>query len=162
MGIHGAFMVGGASGQIRTTLFCCPLSFFPSPSPPLPSRSSFLRPSFSPLLSSTTQLLDVQFTSYTLAKALGIEESKTLIRKHLEKKFIEILGPVGAQKKMDAMQSKAFQPLDPTEQLRGGHRSRSQSLGSRRGGQGNTELLCPLEEFPVSGTEKLLENSISQ
>ena len=37
MGIHGAFMVGGASGQIRTTLFCCPLSFFPSPSPPLPS-----------------------------------------------------------------------------------------------------------------------------
>ena len=89
-----------------------------------------------------------------------------LIRKHLEKKFIEIIGPVGAQKKIDAMQSKTFQALDPTEQPRGGHRSRSQSLGSRRGRQGTGELLCPLEEFPVSGRvssrEKLFEDSISQ
>jgi len=96
-------------------------------------------------------LLDVQFTSESLAKALGIGQSKTLIRKHLSKKFVELIGPIAAQKKMDAMQTKGFQPLDPTEQPKGWGRSRSRSVGSKRGKQKEEEeLLCPLEEFPAS------------
>lgn len=99
------------------------------------------------------QLLDVQFTSESLARVLGIAPTKTLLRKHLTKKFMEVIGPVGAQKKLDAIQSKVFQPLDPTEKAKS-HRPRSRSTGNKRGKhhkQGEEELLCPLEEFPPSG-----------
>ena len=85
---------------------------------------------------------------------MGIGQSKTLIRKHLSKKFVELIGPIAAQKKMDAMQTKGFQPLDPTEQPKGWGRSRSRSVGSKRGKQKEEEeLLCPVEEFPASGTQ---------
>lgn len=57
---------------------------------------------------------------------------------------------------MDAMQTKGFQPLDPTEQPKGWGRSRSRSVGSKRGKQKEEEeLLCPLEEFPASGTQSI-------
>lgn len=96
------------------------------------------------------QLLDVQFTSDSLAKALGISHSQSIIRKHLSRKFMELIGPTAAQRKVDAMQSKGFVSLDPTEQLKGG-RVRSRSVGSRRGrGQGEETLLCPLKDFPAA------------
>ncbi len=99
------------------------------------------------------QLLDVQFTSDSLARALGISHSKSLLRKHLSRKFMELIGPTAAQRKVDAMQSKGFAALDPTEQPKGG-RVRSRSLGSRRGrGHGVETLLCPLNEFPASAGE---------
>lgn len=95
-------------------------------------------------------LLDVQFTSESLAYALGIGPSKALICKHLAKKFTELIGPIAAQRKMDAMQTKGFQSLDPTEPPR--HRGRSRSFTSKKGKQqqaGEEDLLCPLQDFPV-------------
>ncbi len=89
---------------------------------------------------------------------MGIGHSQSLIRKHLSRKFIELIGPAAAQRKVDAMQSKGFAALDPTEQLRGGARVRSRSLGSRRGrGHGVETLLCPLEDFPVAVGESSLQ-----
>lgn len=66
---------------------------------------------------------------------------------------MEIVGPVSAQKKVDAMATKSFVPLDPTEPPRS-HRSRSRSLTSRKKSGGQTvreeTLLCPLEDFPTT------------
>ena len=102
------------------------------------------------LPSSPSQLLDVHFTSESLAIALGITQSMGLIRGHLSRKFMELIGPVAAQKKYDAMQSKNFIALDPSETGRVGHRQRSRSTGSKRGRNQETQenLLCPLDEFP--------------
>ena len=96
------------------------------------------------------QLLDVQFTSDSLARALGINQSKTIIRKHLSKKFMELIGPVSAQNKVDAMQSKTFVPLDPTEVASGFSRQRSRSVGNRKSQHKNPQELLPLEQFPAS------------
>lgn len=96
------------------------------------------------------QLLDVQFTSESLAKVLGISPSKTLIRKHLSKKFMELIGPVAAQNKVDAMQSKTFVPLDPTEAPSGFSRHRSRSMGNRRSqDKGDSAQLLPISQFPA-------------
>ena len=99
---------------------------------------------------SLSQLLDVHFTSESLAIALGITQSMGLIRSHLSRKFMELIGPVAAQKKYDAMQSKNFVALDPSETGKVGHRQRSRSTGSRRGRnqEAQENLLCPLDEFP--------------
>lgn len=63
---------------------------------------------------------------------------------------MELIGPIGAQKKIDGMQSKAFVPLDPMEKVKGHTRPRSRSMGSRRGrSDNNAEVqLCSFEEFP--------------
>lgn len=96
------------------------------------------------------QLLDVQFTSESLARALGISQSKTLIRKHLSKKFMELIGPVAAQDKVDAMQSKTFVPLDPTEAPSGFSRHRSRSVGHRKSqDKAAVEQLLPISQFPA-------------
>lgn len=62
---------------------------------------------------------------------LGISSTKTVLCKHLSRKFMELIGPVAAQEKVDAMQSKNFVFLDPTElpQIR----ARSRSVTGRRG-----------------------------
>ena len=97
----------------------------------------------------------MEFTSESLSKALGISPSKALIRKHLSRKFMEVIGPVAAQNKVDAMQGKGFQPLDPTDKgsSGGGHRTRSRSTGSRRrrSKTADEDLLCCLNEFPPAG-----------
>lgn len=66
---------------------------------------------------------------------------------------MEIVGPVSAQKKLDAMATKSFVPLDPTEPPRS-HRTRSRSVTSRKKGAGpavrEETLLCPLEDFPTT------------
>ena len=100
------------------------------------------------------QLLDVQFSSESLARALGINQSKTLIRKHLSKKFMELIGPVAAQNKVDAMQGKTYIPLDPTEAPNAFSRHRSRSVGNRKGhDKAETELL-PISKFPpVTGMQ---------
>ena len=67
---------------------------------------------------------------------------------------MELIGPIAAQKKYDAMQSKNFIALDPTDTGKVGHRARSRSMGSRRGRNQETKeiLLCPLDEHPVRRT----------
>lgn len=137
--------------------------FFPSSSHPHPSLffppslPSSLLPSFPPFFSppslSTTQLLDVHFTSESLAAALGISQSMGLIRNHLSRKFTELIGPIAAQKKYDAMLSKNFVALDPNDVGKVGHRVRSRSMGSRRGRnqEAQENLLCPLDKFPATG-----------
>lgn len=96
------------------------------------------------------QLLDVQFSSESLARALGISQSKMLIRKHLSKKFMELIGPVAAQNKLDAMQSKTFLPLDPTQMPSGFPRHRSRSVGNRRSrDKAASEQLLPISQFPA-------------
>ena len=73
-----------------------------------------------------------------------------LIRKHLAKNFMEVLGPVAAQQKLDAMQEKNFQCIDPTEKPK----SKGRGKSSRRGKHEDEEdLLCPLSEFPTSGED---------
>ena len=64
---------------------------------------------------------------------------------------MELIGPIAAQKKYDAMQSKNFVALDPSEQGKTGHRTRSRSMGSRRGRNQEAKeiLLCPCDEQPV-------------
>lgn len=89
----------------------------------------------------------MQFTSDSLARALGISQTRTLIRKHLSKKFMELIGPVSAQNKVDAMQSKTFVPLDPTEAPSGFSRHRSRSVGRRGSDKAASELL-PISQFP--------------
>ena len=95
--------------------------------------------------------MDVQFTSESLARALKISNTKTLIRTHLSRKFMELIGPIAAQKKVDAMQVKGFQPHDPTEPPKRPYRTRSRSVGTRRGKSlpSQEELLCPFDEFPA-------------
>ena len=106
-------------------------------------------------MSSNTQLLDVHFTTESLASALGIPHAMGLVRNHLSRKFFELVGPIAAQKKYDAMQSKTFVALDPSDSGRAGHRARSRSMGSRRGRTQDTQevLLCPLDEFPAAKGE---------
>ena len=67
---------------------------------------------------------------------------------------MELIGPIAAQKKYDAMQSKNFVALDPKEQGKAGHRARSRSMGSRRGRnqEAKENLLCPFDEHPVKRT----------
>ena len=67
---------------------------------------------------------------------------------------MELIGPIAAQKKYDAIQSKNFLALDPSVQGKAGHRARSRSMGSRRGRNQETKevLLCPFDEHPVKRT----------
>ncbi len=45
---------------------------------------------------------------------MGIAPSKALIVTHLGEKFVNIIGPIFAQKKVEMMQHKHFVPLDVT------------------------------------------------
>ena len=63
-------------------------------------------------------MLDVRFTEATLAKLLGIPQQQTIIRRHLHVKFMELVGPVTAQKKSDAFTSRAHSPIDPFEKAK--------------------------------------------
>ena len=94
--------------------------------------------------------MDVQFTSESLAKALGISAAKTVLCKHLSRKFAELIGPVAAQRKVDAMQSKNFIPLDPTELPP--TRIRSRSVVGRRGPKKGETLLLPVEPDIATGS----------
>jgi hypothetical protein len=96
-------------------------------------------------------LLEPRFTSESLARLLGIHSSQILICKHLTKSFMELLGPVATQRKVDAMQAKNFQCVLPSTAERGKGRSRARP---RRGREEEEEaLLCPFSEFPVTTTE---------
>lgn len=94
--------------------------------------------------------MDVNFSSESLARALGISQTKAIIRKHLSKKFMELIGPVAAQNKVDALQSKSFVPLDPTEAPSSFSRNRSRSVGHRRGkDKESQQQLLPMDQFPA-------------
>ena len=60
--------------------------------------------------------MEANFTHDSLAKAIGISANKGLIIAHLGEKFLELIGPTCAQRKVDAMQAKHFTPVDPLEQ----------------------------------------------
>jgi len=59
------------------------------------------------------QVLEVTFNDDSLAQLLGIPANKTLLRRHVMLSFMDIIGPVCAQGKLDARKSKNFQYLDP-------------------------------------------------
>lgn len=48
-----------------------------------------------------------------MARLLGIPPGKVFLRKHLLRRFLDIVGPVVAQSKIDAQQAKNFTALDP-------------------------------------------------
>ena len=88
----------------------------------------------------------MNFTSESLARVLGISQTKTILHKHLSRKFMELIGPVASQNKVDAMQSKSFVCLDPTEPVNNFSRARSRSMGAKRGPKKTvSELLLPLD-----------------
>lgn len=61
----------------------------------------------------TSQVLDVTFTDESLAELLGIPSNKALLRQHLMLSFMDVIGPVCAQGKLDARKSKHFHHLEP-------------------------------------------------
>lgn len=60
--------------------------------------------------------MEASFTHESLAKVVGISQNKGLIIAHLGEKFLELIGPTCAQRKVDVMQAKHFTPMDPLEQ----------------------------------------------
>lgn len=58
-------------------------------------------------------MLDVSFNDESLAQLLGIPSNKTLLRQHLMLSFMDVIGPVCAQGKLDARKSKHFHHLEP-------------------------------------------------
>lgn len=64
-------------------------------------------------LTTHPQVLEVTFTEESLARLLGIPPGKVFLRKHLLRRFLDIVGPVVAQSKIDAQQVKNFTALDP-------------------------------------------------
>jgi hypothetical protein len=93
-------------------------------------------------------LLEVRFTSESLAHLLGIHGNQMLICKHLAKNFMALLGPVAAQKKLDAMQGKNFQYIIPTD--KGKVKGRGKSKRGKHEDE-DDNLLCPLDEYPAVG-----------
>ena len=63
-----------------------------------------------------SQALESTLTHESIAKAIGIAPNKGLLRTHLGDKFVGIIGPIFAQKKVDLMQQKHFMPLDPLQE----------------------------------------------
>lgn len=65
---------------------------------------------------------------------------------------MELIGPVAAQNKVDAMQNKSFVPLDPTETPTNFSRHRSRSVGNRRGKSDKeaSKPLLPMDKFPAT------------
>ena len=59
-------------------------------------------------------MLESSFTHESLAKVVGINESKGLIMAHLAEKFLVAVGPIFGQRKVDVMNQKHFVALDPT------------------------------------------------
>lgn len=61
---------------------------------------------------------------------------------------MELLGPVAAQRKLDAMQTKNFQCIVPTDKGKGKGRGKPRQ-GKHK--DDDVNLLCPLERFPAMG-----------
>ena len=59
------------------------------------------------------QVLEVTFNDESLAQLLGIPSNKALLRQHLMLSFMDVIGPVCAQGKLDARKSKHFHHLEP-------------------------------------------------
>lgn len=61
---------------------------------------------------------------------------------------MELLGPIAAQQKLDAMQGKNFQCIIPTD--KGKVKGRGKSKRGKHEDE-DVNLLCPLEVFPAMG-----------
>ena len=51
---------------------------------------------------------------------LGVGPQKSILRRHVTTKFQDLIGPITAQRKLDAFASKASPPLDPLEKAKVG------------------------------------------
>eukprot|EP00731_Ephydatia_muelleri_P037908 Em0597g3a len=92
-------------------------------------------------------LLDDQFTAASVAQALGISQTQSLLWSHVYKKFMELVGPVAAQRKLDAMRSKSFVHLDPVQKAK---KRRYSMLRNSKAKSVDEDLLCPLDKFPAT------------
>lgn len=63
-------------------------------------------------------MLEVRFTEVTLMHLLGVGPQKSILRRHVTTKFQDLIGPITAQRKLDAFASKASPPLDPFEKAK--------------------------------------------
>lgn len=63
---------------------------------------------------SCSQALEPSLTHESIAKAIGVSSSDGLIVTHLGERFVSIIGPIFAQRKVNMMQHKNFAPMDVT------------------------------------------------
>lgn len=63
-------------------------------------------------------MLEVRFTEVTLMHLLGVGPHKSILRRHVTTKFQELIGPLTAQRKLDAFANKANPPMDPFEKAK--------------------------------------------
>ena len=73
---------------------------------------------------------------------LGVGPHKSILRRHVTTKFQELIGPLTAQRKLDAFASKANPPIDPFEKAkvspregRGGEGGEGRGEEGREGGE---------------------------
>ena len=65
-------------------------------------------------------LFEPRFNSTTLADILAIPASKTLLRRHLNMLFMDLVGPQVSQLKRECEMQAGFQPLNATNKLKHG------------------------------------------
>lgn len=63
-------------------------------------------------------MLEVRFTEVTLMHLLGVGTQKSILRRHVSTKFQDLIGPLTAQRKLDAFASTAIAPLYPFEKAK--------------------------------------------
>ncbi|XP_018020804.1 uncharacterized protein LOC108677154 isoform X4 [Hyalella azteca] len=99
---------------------------------------------------------EVRFNAEVLAALLSIPASKTLLRRHLNTHFKELVGRDVVHEKREVENAPGFSPLTTATKVKPSKRSqfslkRRSSSSSRNGGKGRPalefdDLLCPLEE----------------
>ena len=79
---------------------------------------------------------------------LGVGPHKSILRRHVTTKFQELIGPLTAQRKLDAFANKANPPMDPFEKAkvspregRGGREGKG-GRGGREGKGGWCHVCC--------------------
>lgn len=87
-------------------------------------------------------VLEVTFTEESLARLLGIPPGKVFLRKHLLRRFLDIVGPVVAQSKIDAQQAKNFTALDPIGKPK---TDRKKPRHKKELSSGSDTPLCPFD-----------------
>lgn len=94
-------------------------------------------------------VLEGRFNSTVLADILAIPASKTLLRRHLNTLFIDLIGPQMYQLKYDTEAQANYQPLNATTKLKFNKRGLGVSLFShkRSRSQDREFLTAPVLKF---------------
>ncbi|CAL4121838.1 unnamed protein product, partial [Meganyctiphanes norvegica] len=98
---------------------------------------------------------EVRFTSELLAAILSIPSSKTLLRRHLNTHFKELVGQTTVQEKRELQVSPGHQPLTTSSKVK--MPKKSQFSLKRKKSKSDLEfddLLCPLDEKPPLGVQQ--------